>query len=486
MRASKEIQADNALSLLAFKTAPDVFDLSSGLSYLSIRDQIVRARVLVRDLHRAMPTRKDLLVVGAGAAGVAAACAASRLGMNALVLDTRSAPVSLQEEAGHRYVGPHMYEWPAGFSEDQHYPGAAPGLWPSTDPDCPQWGRKNPVTGQEFSKQIRRWLRRWLKQNAAPSGSGVAQLPMFLMDVQEDAVRKFVTTFATEAEKTAGKEKQSAILHIEGRTWPERQPERYSFHPEFVVLAAGMGTEQTSLAPGIQPTAPFWTPEPSPGPKEDVIVFGSGDGALQELLLCLTPYKHPLDFMKALRKMGGLTRRKLMSAERVLSSVHMQHQLLSSWTVDQSTEFLESKCEELAGIVVSANPASVTALLRERTGKLWLVSRGPRIGRAYLLNRFVFHLVRLAMQADPVLRERFEWRRGTERTTATRASGRIHVQFTKGSPIDADNVIVRWGAGGDDAPDPAGFQMVGISEEERARRTSLAQIPLPYLLPSVT
>nr|NLU60156.1 hypothetical protein [Pseudomonas sp. BIGb0427] len=56
--ASPSIKVVDSLSLLSLKVAPNVFDLSSGMHHVSIRDQIVRAQLLVRDLLHADPELK--------------------------------------------------------------------------------------------------------------------------------------------------------------------------------------------------------------------------------------------------------------------------------------------------------------------------------------------------------------------------------------------------------------------------------------------
>ena len=60
------VEVVDSLSLLSLKVASNVFDLSSGLHHVSIRDQIVRAQLAVRDLKRGDKSLHSLLIVGAG------------------------------------------------------------------------------------------------------------------------------------------------------------------------------------------------------------------------------------------------------------------------------------------------------------------------------------------------------------------------------------------------------------------------------------
>ncbi|MFP3245845.1 MAG: hypothetical protein RXR20_14995, partial [Paraburkholderia sp.] len=70
----------DTLALLGLKAKSNIFDLSSDLVHVSMRDQIVRAQILVRDLCAADPNLQRILVVGAGVAGISAAMAAGHAG----------------------------------------------------------------------------------------------------------------------------------------------------------------------------------------------------------------------------------------------------------------------------------------------------------------------------------------------------------------------------------------------------------------------
>jgi len=114
----------NALSILSLKIAPGVFDLNSGLANVSIRDQIIRASMLIRDLTAASELSKEQEVafVGAGAAGVAGALACSDRKVRSVVLETQDRPFSTFDTVTERDVGPYMYEWPSVFHNDQRFP----------------------------------------------------------------------------------------------------------------------------------------------------------------------------------------------------------------------------------------------------------------------------------------------------------------------------------------------------------------------------
>lgn len=87
---------------------------ATGFSPLSLRDQILRGATLVRRLaaRGEIGAGKRLLVAGAGAAGVSAALAASRLGIPTLLLDEGNHPFALQRRAATRHIDPAAYDWP--------------------------------------------------------------------------------------------------------------------------------------------------------------------------------------------------------------------------------------------------------------------------------------------------------------------------------------------------------------------------------------
>ncbi len=76
----------NALPLLAYKVGPNLFDLSSQMHNVSMRDQMQRAVVLAEALvagnQFALPDSSNhVLIVGAGVAGVAAGIVLARHGL---------------------------------------------------------------------------------------------------------------------------------------------------------------------------------------------------------------------------------------------------------------------------------------------------------------------------------------------------------------------------------------------------------------------
>src|SRR5258708_3971144 len=98
----------NPLSIMALKVKDNTFDLGSWLRHISVRDQIIRARLLVRDLCESsqLIDGDKILVIGAGAAGLAAAYALLEQGVQVLVVDRSPEPFSLWDQVTQRFVGP--------------------------------------------------------------------------------------------------------------------------------------------------------------------------------------------------------------------------------------------------------------------------------------------------------------------------------------------------------------------------------------------
>jgi hypothetical protein len=95
------------------QVGPHRYELS-GLRTGSVRDQILRAQLLVERLREAseLHAAKPLLVIGGGAAGVAAALRAASLGIEVLLLERHRNPFQTQLGVATRYLSPTEYDWP--------------------------------------------------------------------------------------------------------------------------------------------------------------------------------------------------------------------------------------------------------------------------------------------------------------------------------------------------------------------------------------
>ena len=115
--------------LAGHKVSRDVYTLA-GRVPVSVRDQLVRAHYLVDRLFSSgkLSAGMQLVVVGAGAAGVNVAILAARRGARVLLLESGKTSFRLQRSCNTRWIDPVQYDWPAGHAEA--------GQWPISGPDA--------------------------------------------------------------------------------------------------------------------------------------------------------------------------------------------------------------------------------------------------------------------------------------------------------------------------------------------------------------
>jgi hypothetical protein len=498
------IEVVDSLALLTHKVASNVFDLSSGLHHVSIRDQIVRAQLLVRDLCRGDPTCKTILIVGAGVAGIAAAMEAQALGKQAVVLETQQQPFGLFRGVFSRHVGPFMYEWPSPFHGDQTYPPTASDQWGATSPQTPSWASAKPLPANKLAQQ----LLQWLNSKAPQFQTGALSLRV---GVSAHAVRTFVKIFAqTQAARSLARLRRQAPMPAASLTvsaWPSWPPHAQAVAnapgavtPDYVLLAAGMGSENVNLLPPSAQTnfrgAAFWANDTllTRPPNENFItaVFGGGDGALQDVLRLLTAYNHPLEFLAFLEG-DAKVKRELENIMPSILSVDRQSRLYSTWTqqpdayaqVDEACRQIAHKLAKHQGVRLRVGQKLGEDKSQGR-GKVLHYVRASCFDKAYLLNRFLVHLInQCKLHPD----ESANWRQRyalhfDRQATAYWPNGKRH-EFhitdhanNDHGKIDADHIVVRYGIEKGSVP---GAQMIQISPRQSHQRTTLARVELPFI-----
>lgn len=497
----------NTLSLLSLKCAANIFDLSSALSHVSIRDQIVRAQLLIRDIAASKVPHEEILIIGAGVAGVTAAVEAARKGIKVTVLDVNSMPFGLQAKANDRYIGPYMYEWPAIFHQPQDFP---PKDWPKgrvptqSFENIVSWLSDQPINGRDFAvnqtSRLKQVLNDW-------SGSSK---PTFLMNVNPASIKEAILKFRS---------KETARFDIAGHDWSSTPTPAgasigsgvvVSVEPRFIILAAGMGPENTFLEAKAENSViakvegpKFWNPDDlqSSPLNRRIGIFGGGDGALQDFLRAVSVFKHPLDYIDHIRSNGEVAH--LMDNEYAyLLSIEQQSRLAGTWTEDnQYLQSLDRQCKEVASRLSEDCRVRrmVASGLRERPEDgvnesggiidfVYLYTRESFFGKAYLLNRFLVHLLeRCRFWSSGEFRSKREFQVHMETEGKPQRSSEIgqpallKIQKVNSSgsdrEVEFDVVIVRFGIEKGQIP---GQQMVGISNKKKATRTTLSRIPLPF------
>lgn len=511
---SKPIETVDSLSLLALKVASNVFDISSSLSHLSIRDQVVRAQMLVRDLKQAEPGLDRLLIVGAGVAGMAAALTARELKITeVLVLDIKPEPFSLLRDVTARHVGPFMYEWPSPFFNDQSYPHhtPAPSFGNASSPLV--WKAASPVSAQALAKALDAHVRERFAEVGVPP-------PTLCVGMDKWRISEFVTRFArTEGARTVARLQKRALpdaasLFYKGSTWPDAGTTSGSFVPQYVVLAAGMGTENLQLIENDSRFVgkSFWSNDDlldNVTCKHRVAVFGGGDGALQDVLRSLTGHEHPLCFIRHLEAKSAV-RRALAEVSPQLLSADRQSRQFSGWTKGH-TGFInvDHSCQKIAAVLAKNRHVVYRVLdgLRkmQRTPgsvdhpEVALFVRESYFDKTYLLNRFLVHLIEACMATLSRSRRRSSraapavdrWEdimmlrvyRGCKAAAYATAGARHVVTIedlaTKAQwTYSADRVVVRYGISKDSIP---GGQMIQISAKVSQQRTTLNRVELPFV-----
>ena len=109
--------------LILHKIADCVFDLT-GLRTGSVRDQLLRASLLANCLRdeKAIFGSSELLVIGAGAAGMCAALTAAKRGVNVTVVEKEASPFFTFYSAAWREIDPVEYDWPHDHYNLGHFP----------------------------------------------------------------------------------------------------------------------------------------------------------------------------------------------------------------------------------------------------------------------------------------------------------------------------------------------------------------------------
>lgn len=517
------IEPVDSLSLLSLKVASNVFDVSSGVHHLSIRDQIVRARMLVRDLKQGDKKISRLLIVGAGVAGMSAALTACELGIEeVVVVEAKDEPFALMRGVTARHVGPYMYEWPSPFYDNQSYPEDVDKAWLGNYSSPLRWKSKAPLSANTLAVALGGDL-------VAEYSNAKTHLPQIYVGVDPYYTQDFVKRFAKrEAANSLLRlqrhtQLKSEMLRVGVKEWPQLTALGYKkpmdtcewdslhFSPEYVILAAGMGEENIRLTPshssfkGIS----FWANDDLLSPQKTprrVAVFGGGDGALQDVLRALTGFEHPLKLIDHLERKQSV-KRALETVTPLLLSAERQSRQFSGWTKGQTGySKLDKHCRQIAARLAKNTSVVRHVLQAIRLSKsvtafgddaeVALFVRECYFDKAYLLNRFLVHLIDACFRARArtlhgkaasnrltALPLRIFW--GYQAIDSTPLGTRFdievqHVLTNATTSYVADHIVVRYGITKDSVP---GRQMIQVSPKSSAQRTTLCRVELPFAAP---
>ena len=479
----------NSLSLLAYKVAPNTFDLSTGLVHVSIRDQIVRGITLVRDLIAGdqLKNGDQILIVGAGVAGISAACHAEEHGIEALVIDSADHPFVLQRGIRTRFVGPYIYEWPACFHDDQRLP-------PPSSSVLDAWNTGNhglemihlePKAAGDIADD---WTK-WMQVNRRPTrvlcsvdpGKSKAEIRRWIRRV------KAVLWLAIRPR-----------LGFDGVLWNSSMTKSHeTISPKFVILAAGMGPENVRWE---HPSLPrrhyigdvFWKDPAStspliPGnPAQRVLILGGGDGALQDTLKCLFPHEMPLETLHHLLA-NPTAKRELDQQLPKILAIEQQHATSTVWSSgDGGKPELEALGRAYGDVIddLSKSTAIYRELefhLRNDIQEVHLAVKDDYLGKAYSLNRLLVLLVDACQKRFGTIKTRLLVRYRTTATSISTSGPPFDVELSEaGKPAqtltNVRHISVRFGVRGDQAFG----QLIGLSKRDFRNRGELARVPQTF------
>ena len=487
----------SALPLLAYKVGPNLFDLSSRLHYVSIRDQSHRAVALAESLvaGKQLHPEDRVLIVGAGVAGVVAGMVLARHGVRVQIVDTSMrAPFALQRGVRTRYVGPYMYEWPLPLHDCQRMPPPEAGVlspWDQGKTTLP-FDSPDPVSPGRLAIK---W-QRILKQEIAASG-GLLRLQV---GIDGAATNRQVGAWL-EAERHAHERAEPdrvgrpVAIHG-GAPWRGSQAPERSFAPRFVLLAAGMGPERNIVGDSggslLLDGGEFWANDDIPKHRcglasaPRVVVIGGGDGGLQDVLRTTTIDDHPLQTWQRLRNAdrNGVLPRALAD----IQVLEAQHALNAIWAAPDALRLRELPILDASYQALAARLAkdphiarAVRASLRKDVKSVHLCIREAWFSKAYALNRLLVHL--FEQSASAARRSRGAVGLTVVRQVQLASVGEMErtrtLTFSDGTALVADIAIVRFG------PDPSALpgQWLGLTARDTANRQELAAVPLPLYLP---
>ncbi len=497
--------AEAIFSLLVHKVAPFQFDIGYKVSSASIRDQVVRAQLVVRALQKAglaTSTGTPLLICGAGVAGLAAAMEADHLGLKFVLIEKEAKSAGILAGKGKRFVSPTMYEWPATSVDIHSYPmPGLPILAAQSTTRVSRFGYSftAPSSINDFAKKIhantntakKRWLaaakglprflpnttiseatKRRLQEMLVP-GANEARLPE--LELQNSLTKAVIPLTCSAILFTSGMAPEKSVL-----TWKRHRSK--------------VAHQIDSETPG------FWEQdkllESKLGcsidhPKASVLIIGGGDGAIQDALRCLVdsaPFEHALQIWEHLNRVMSPENvtlpcnRRWTSKEAILRHILTLegYSAIGAMWVDnpQIYKDLDIQYQALADDLIALYPAltqCIIKMLRVDVSKVYLSTR-QGFSKCYALNRFLIILFKTAL-SDPAATIDFRIIDEVTEFTAVSLNGVMSgTVMVEGKPARFDLVVARIGNPG------VSYQAIGLSGI-KPERIEFGRIPVPIMPP---
>lgn len=512
----------DALPLLACKIAPRQFDLSYRFSCISLRDQIVRAQMLIRTLveqslvePKAAEDSTDfqLLIVGAGAAGLAAAAEASKHEISFILIEKcEDAPGGVLRSPAARYVSTAMYEWPHPNHKEHEFPLATPHLLGhETGLPALRLNFTTPVKIGEFGKKIvdvlQPSLAKW-KENHEQFriGKPLLSRELFISGTSLSAVtRKDLQNTLNGRISIHGiplNEITLPAVTLENETGSSLGTFRFNY----IIYAVGFGFETKNYADnkstpykGFENYS-FWEKDSitksklgfSKSPR--VGILGSGDGALQDALRCLVKPKfiHPLAIWDKIMEHPQGEQPPLKysrNIDKALARIAAADTYTTAGAIwshqSHIFESLDTVFKDIISDLIAAEEnklkEAISSILRDDVESVTIVTRNGHFTKAYALNRFLVYLFYLLQHAlTKWWTGRFEILSGevTAFKRISNSSKRGAVLKIQESPsstpitLECDLAIIRGGLDKTTAP----TQLLGLTGVDTGR-AELGRIP---------
>lgn len=487
---------DSVFALLVHKVAPFQFDIGFKVSSASIRDQVVRAQMVVRALTEAGLTRTDsapMLICGAGVAGLAAAMEAEALGLPFVLIEKNDRPGGVLQGKGKRYISPTMYEWPATSVNLHSFPMtkglAILGTTTSSPTSDFSYTFSEPATIADFVAAVlnvaRPKLVLWRLQdkyfpNTTISDESKEQLQKMLAPGAEC---RQLPPLSFAAPKNNLPEQFSALLFTAGMApeTPHLKWKRHNTDREHIFDSETPGFwEKDRLLDANLGTAV---------PQPDVLVIGGGDGAIQDALRCLVDHAKAVNTLEIWEKiadtltplMGPMPKLRWYTVDDILLDILTLEGYTATgamWVANaQIYKDLDQEYKLLAInlLVLYPNVASVIkAMLRSDVGSVSLSTRGG-FSKCYALNRFLIHLIDQALlMVDPGRLQLVEEIKTFESVSVGKQmSGTVYVA---GKHQHFNLIVSRVGSPG------VSYQAIGLSGI-KPERVEFGRIPVPLMAP---
>ncbi len=365
-----------------------IFSVSGKISPLSIRDQMIRGRMLVDRAFEQMLISKTLplMVVGAGAGGVSAALRSAQLGVPTFLIEKERQAFSVQAACATRWIDPTQYDWPLDHWQVGQYPH------PPKNPRVPlSWrgGRAVDLAAGWYGELL----------NIVALARLVQHTPVMLRFWRGCQLRS-----------TPVLDSSGQILHVTLER--VRTGKQYPIDVGMVILATGFGREQHYLLTnGSTQPHPIWgcahptwgfgfwqndrLSEPDLGISKgtpSVLISGSGDGALQDFLRVTTTGSSAAEIYSKCRIPDDFERRLQTAQEwahRTYSwGCRARHDHAVLKRLHSAYEQVVRNALQLANV-----QRALRALVRPVVPAVRLVYECDHFSAAYGLNRFLALLI---------------------------------------------------------------------------------------------